>query len=108
MKMRAPFDHKLVTASAVLILCSVGAGILGAMNSPSAAAPIARAQITDVNRANKADQLATMSIQQAPQHVAPPADGLKTSLQRPPLGCDGAFSPVADPARAAVYKRCTV
>ena len=108
--MRASFDHKLITGSAFLILCSIGAGVLGATSSPSAAipvaAPVAQAKITDVNRANKGDELTP--VHQAQQRVSPASDGAKASLQRPPLGCDGAFSPVADPARAAVYKRCTV
>jgi len=119
--MRASFDQTLVAASAFLVFCSVGTGIFGAANAsrppvPSAAVAQITAQTADVNRINKGDQLAAMLHQlpvqqvrqQVEQRAAPPAEGAKASLQRPPLGCDGAFSPVADPARAAIYKRCTV
>ena len=86
--------------------------------SPSAAARAAPADITAVNRVNKGDQIATTAVRQmqqkqvqekqVQQQLSPSADNVKISLQRPPLGCDGAFSPVAEPARAGIYKRCTV
>jgi len=28
--------------------------------------------------------------------------------ERTPVGCDRAFSPIADPAQAKIYKRCMV
>jgi hypothetical protein len=107
------FDQKLLAASGFLVLCSVGACIAGAINLPSAAAHTAPADITAVNRVNKGDQIATTAVRQVQQkqvqqQLSPPSGGVKTSLQRPPLGCDGAFSPVAEPARAGIYKRCTV
>ncbi len=109
--MRASFDQKLVAASGFLILCSIGACIVGATNAPGASVRSASSEVTDVNRINKGDQLTTSSIRQVHQSQAQqrlsPAGGMKTSLQRPPLGCDPAFSPVADPTRAGVYKRCT-
>jgi hypothetical protein len=110
--MRASFDQKLTAASAFLIVCSTAACIVGATNAPSAAARSAPAQIADVNHANKGDQLtgipAAMPVLQTQQKPSPPADRMKTSLQHPPVGCDPAFSPVADPALASIYKRCTV
>lgn len=106
--MRASFGQKVVAASGFLIFCSIGAGILSATNAPKALARSAQTKITDVNRTNKADQLTVAPARQAQQRLSPAADGMKTSLQRPPLGCDPAFSPVADPARAGIYKRCTV
>jgi len=107
--MRASFEQKLVAASGFLVLCSVGACILGATNGASAAAArTVQTEFTAVNRINKGDQLTPALIHQVQQRLVPPAGAMKTSLQRPPLGCDGAFSPVADPARAGVYKRCTV
>jgi hypothetical protein len=116
--MRISIDQKLLAASGFLILCSVGACIIGATNPPSAAARTAPAEITAVNRVNKADQITTTMVRQVQanqvqanqvqQRLSPSSGGVKTSLQRPPLGCDGAFSPVAEPARAGIYKRCTV
>jgi hypothetical protein len=106
--MRASFDQKLVAASGFLIICSIGACIAGAMNAPGASAHNAQSEFTNVNRVNKGDQLTAAPIRQVQQGLSPLAESMKTSLQRPPLGCDPAFSPVADPARAAIYKRCTV
>jgi hypothetical protein len=105
--MRASFEQKLVAASGFLIFCSIGGCILGATNGADAATRTAQTEITAVNRTNKGDQLTPALIHQVQQRLAP-AGAVKTSLQRPPLGCDGAFSPVADPARAGIYKRCTV
>ncbi|MGA7431237.1 MAG: hypothetical protein WBW35_12470 [Xanthobacteraceae bacterium] len=106
--MRATFDQKLVTASGFLIFCSIAACIVGATNAPGASARGAQTEITTVNRVNKGDQLTASPIQQTQQILSPSAESIKTSLQRPPLGCDPAFSPVADPMRATIYKRCTV
>ena len=111
--MRISIDQKLLAASGFLVLCSLGACIIGATNPPSAAARTAPAEITAVNRVNKADQITTTMVRQVrekqvQQPLSPSSDNVKISLQRPPLGCDGAFSPVAEPARAGIYKRCTV
>ena len=106
--MPATFDQKLVAASGFLILCSIAACIVGATNAPGASGRGAPTEITNVNRVNKGDQLTASPAQQTQQILPPPAEGVKTSLQRPPLGCDPAFSPVAEPMRATIYKRCTV
>jgi len=106
--MRASFEQKLIAASGFLVLCSIGACILGATNGANAAARSAQTEFAAVNRVNKGDQLTPALIHQVQQRLTPPAGAMKTSLQRPPLGCDGAFSPVADPTRAGIYKRCTV
>jgi endonuclease YncB( thermonuclease family) len=105
--MPATLDQKLVAISGFLVLCSVGACIAGVASAP-AAARSTQTEITTVDRVNKGDQLTVSPVGQAQQKLAPPANSMKTSLQRPPLGCDPAFSPVADPTRAGVYKRCTV
>jgi hypothetical protein len=106
--MRASFGQKAVAASSFLIFCSLGAGILGAANAPRASARSTPTETTEVNRLNKADQLTASPDRQAQQKTSPRLGEMKTSLQRPPLGCDPAFSPVADPAHAGIYKRCTV
>ena len=105
--MRASFEQKLIAASGFLVLCSIGACVLGATNGANAAARTVQTEFTAVNRINKGDQLTPALIHQVQQRLTP-AGAVKTSLQRPPLGCDGAFSPVADPGRAGIYKRCTV
>ena len=105
--MRATFDQKLAAASGFLIFCSIAACIVGAASAPRAPAHGAPTEITNVNRVNKSDQLTASPVRQVQQRSLP-AESLKTSLQRPPLGCDPAFSPVADPTRATIYRRCTV
>jgi hypothetical protein len=107
--MRVSLDQKLMAAAGFLLFCSIGACVAGATNAPGApAARSAQSEIADINRVNKGDRLTISLIQQAQQKISPPAETAKVSLQRPPLGCDPAFSPVADPARAGIYKRCTV
>jgi hypothetical protein len=106
--MRASFEQKLIAASGFLVLCSIGACVLGATNGANATPRAVRTETAAVNRINKGDQLTAALIHQVQQRLVPPAVAMKTSLQRPPLGCDGAFSPVADPARAGIYKRCAV
>jgi hypothetical protein len=58
-----------------------------------------------VNRTLKGDRLIQATVGQEPR-INPAATEGAAPLKRPPLGCDGAFSPVADPARANVFKRC--
>ncbi|HUC52377.1 MAG TPA: hypothetical protein VMA30_23545 [Xanthobacteraceae bacterium] len=105
--MRATFDQKLAAISGFLVLCSIGACIAGAA-SPPAAARSRQPDSANINRVNKGDRLMVPLIPQAQRKLPSPADSMKTSLQRPPLGCDPAFSPVADPTRAGIYKRCAV
>jgi hypothetical protein len=107
--MRASLDQKFAAMSGFLLFCSIGACIAAVANAPAAAAHHStQTEITDINRINKADRLTAPPIRQAQQKSSPPAATMKTSLQRPPLGCEPAFSPVAEPTRAAIYKRCTV
>ena len=69
--------------------------------------PVTRAPEVLVNRAHKGDRLAHAPAGQKMQ--INPMSTVKTSMpERPPLGCDAAFSPVADPARGYVFGRCMV
>jgi hypothetical protein len=106
--MRVSFDRKLTIVAGFILSCSIGACVAGATNAPGTAARSTPTEIASINRINKGDRLTPSLIQQAQQRLSPSAEGAKASLQRPPLGCDPAFSPVADPARAFIYKRCTV
>jgi hypothetical protein len=58
-----------------------------------------------VNRTLKGDRLIQAPVGQEPR-INPAATEGAAPLKRPPLGCDRAFSPVADPARANIFKRC--
>jgi hypothetical protein len=106
--MRASFDRTLKVAAGFMLFCSFGACVAGTTNAPVTAARSTQTGIVSINRINKSDRLTPALIQQAQQRLSPLAERAKTSLQRPLLGCDPAFSPVADPARASIYKRCTV
>jgi hypothetical protein len=106
--MRASFEQKLLAASGFLVLCSIAACFLAMTNGADAAGRSVQSEATAVNRINKGDELTPALIHQVRQRLAPPAAAMTTSQHRPPLGCDGAFSPVADPTRAGIYKRCTV
>jgi hypothetical protein len=58
-----------------------------------------------VNRANKADRLPQAPVVQAPRRQSAPTPVLRME-GRVPVGCDRAFSPVADPANANVVRNC--
>lgn len=90
--MRAPFVYNLKgTIAAVILSCFIAGGV-SAMTSPAAT----KAQQTNsINRTNKGDRL-------------PSAVTSRTPVKLMPLGCDSVFSPIVDPTRAHVYKRCVV
>jgi hypothetical protein len=107
--MRASFNQKCMAAIGFLLFCSIGGCVASATSAPRPAVRATQTEIvTNINRINKGDRLTPSLIQQAQRRFAPLAEGTKAQLQRPPLGCDPAFSPVADPGRAGIYKRCTV
>ncbi len=54
-----------------------------------------------VNRINKGDRL-PLALKLTPDISLP----LVSTLPRPPVGCDPAFSRAADPARAHIFGRC--
>ncbi len=81
------------------------AGVVAAVTAPGSARG-EQAAFVSVDRANKGDRLPYASTSQThvnsslltPTPQAPP--------KRPPVGCDAAFSSVADPTQAHIYKRC--
>jgi hypothetical protein len=107
--MRASFHQKCMAAIGFLLFCSIGACVASATNAPGAAVRGTQTEIAiNINRINKGDRVTPSLIQHAQRQLSPLAEGAKAQLQRPPLGCDPAFSSVADPGRAGIYKRCTV
>jgi hypothetical protein len=60
-----------------------------------------------VDRALKGDRLPLTAPAGAPL-IGAPAPQRQQSREKVPIGCDGAFSPVASPLRANVFRRCTV
>jgi hypothetical protein len=57
------------------------------------------ADIVSVDRAHKSNRL-------SPRHTSTLLPAAVTTLSRPPIGCESAFSRVADPKRSHVFGRC--
>ena len=91
-------DGKLKGVMAVAITVGLIAGAFPAVVSTPGAAKTAQ-QTVSVNRTNKGDRLPLKRT----STVSLPAVAVKAP---PPVGCDPAFSRVADPARANIFGRC--
>jgi hypothetical protein len=93
---------RLRVAIAVLGCVVVGGcSVIGTPDDGSAE----RTAPVSVNRINKGDRLPSVATAKSFLKGAPST----AASSRPrllPLGCDPAFSPIADPARAGIYKRC--
>ena len=91
--------------AAVVAAAATDGSFAGGMSGATTAATSSESFVS-VNRVNKGDRLSPSSVDRSTHNststesVAPP--------KRVPLGCDPAFSPVADPALAHIYKRCMV
>jgi hypothetical protein len=99
--------HGLRETLAAAVLTLFIAGGVGAMTSPDIANN-APSTTNSVNRTNKGDQLPRVSTARQPPQDTISTEVTPRSSIRAPLCCDPAFSPVADPARAHIYKRCIV
>ena len=86
-----------------LASCFVVGGC-SAMSAPAVANADRTAPVS-VNRTNKGDRLPSVATANLFANGVSSTTALSTP-RRPPLGCDPAFSPIADPARAGIYKRC--
>jgi hypothetical protein len=95
--MNVPFKLSI----AIVVLGSFVAATLCSASAPRAAS--SGGFEISVNRTNKADRLesvvAKSSPTTAPQHSS-------MSVGRRPIGCDPAFSPLAEPARKQFFGRC--
>jgi hypothetical protein len=85
-----------------VVLSSFVAGGVSAMTGP-AIVKNDRIAVTSVDRTKKGDRLPQASVLQQRWNAT---SGFPASSTRIPLGCDAAFSPIADPARARIFKRC--
>ena len=77
----------------------------GGMRGPSISVTTVE-QSVSVNRINKGDRVSQTTANH-PSH-SPPSTEAVIPPKRVPLGCDPAFSPVADPVHGTIYKRCMV
>ena len=94
----ASIAAKIVAAS---LLSSFIAAAICALTEP-VVADNAAVIATSVDRSNKSDQL---RIVQRPEHNSGSANKAIFS-KHTPLGCERAFSPVADPARPNILNYC--
>jgi hypothetical protein len=79
-------------------------GVVGCLAAAGLAAAVSGAGAslgTSVERSHKGDRL-----QLAPKHTSTVPLPVVTTLSRPPIGCEPAFSRVADPKRSHVFGRC--
>jgi hypothetical protein len=86
---------------AVFLSCTV-ASVVCAATAPSAAKSL---PAIDVNRVDKGDRL-PVSLSRPVKPAITNSNETSPLPVSVPLGCDPAFSPVADPARARVIGRC--
>jgi len=74
---------------------------LAAAVSCAGAALSTKADILSVDRTNKGNRLPL-----APNHTSTVSSPVVTTLSRPPIGCEPAFSRAADPKRSHIFGRC--
>ena len=80
--------------------CLALTGLAAAVDGAGAAIS-AQPEVVLVDHTHKGDRLPLASKQTSP--VSSP---VVTTLPRPPIGCDPAFSRVADPKRSHIFGRC--
>ena len=98
-------DELRSAAAAVAACCLIAAGFASVPGT--GASGHAPAPGISVNRALKGDRLGAATAEQG-QKQSPTAGTFQVLPERTPVGCDRAFSPIADPAQAKIYKRCMV
>ncbi len=100
--MRCTFAYGLKeTVAAVVLSCCIAGGV-SAMTGPTVAESNETVTMS-VDRTNKGDRLPQAST---PQQHPNDSGMVPASPKRPPLGCDPAFSTVADPAQTYIFRRC--
>jgi hypothetical protein len=93
------------TLGAVVLSCFIAAGVGAATNAANTRReePV----MVSVNRTHKRDRLPeAAALPHRDPNNASSTQISSASPKRPPVGCDPAFSPVAEPARANIFKRC--
>jgi hypothetical protein len=77
--------------------------IVGFAAAVTGAGPALSTQINivSVDHTNKGDRLPLV-----PKHVAKASPPVVTTLSRPPIGCESAFSRAADPKCSQIFGRC--
>jgi hypothetical protein len=83
-----------------VVSCLAATGFAAAVTGAGAALN-GQPAIVSVDRSHKGDRLVL-----GPKHPSTASSRAVTTLSRPPMGCEAAFSRVADPQRAHIFGRC--
>lgn len=85
--------------AAVVLSCFVAGGVSAMIDFPVIKSD--KVAVFLVNRADKGDRLRQAFIPQQRQKIL-----LSMSPRSVPLGCEAAFSTIAEPTRSNIFKRC--
>jgi hypothetical protein len=83
-----------------VVSCLAVIGLAAAVHGAGAAIST-QSDIISVDHTHKGDRLPLAS-----KHTSTISSPVVTTLARPPIGCDPAFSRVADPKRSHIFGRC--
>lgn len=102
--MRVPFAHfkKLIVFAGLVFMTAGALATVTARNDRGGG----HAALVSVDRANKGDRLPDALSPKTHANRSLVTTTPQTPPQQSPLGCDAAFSSLADPTRAHIYKRC--
>ena len=83
-----------------VVSCLAVTGFAAAVHGAGAASRI-QSDIVSVDDTHKGDRLTV-----APKNISTVLSPVMTTLSRPPIGCESAFSRVADAKRSHIFRRC--
>ena len=83
-----------------VVSCLAVTGFAAAVHGAGAASRI-QSDIVSVDHTHKGDRLPLV-----PKNISTVSSPVVTALSRPPIGCEPAFSRVADPKRSHIFGRC--
>jgi hypothetical protein len=85
-----------------VVSCLAVTGFAAAAHRAGAASSIqSDSDIVSVDHSHKGDR-----IPLAPKNISTVSSPVVTTLSQPPIGCEPAFSRVADPKRSRIFGRC--
>jgi hypothetical protein len=83
-----------------VVSCLAVTGLAAAIHGAGAAIST-QSDVVSVDHTHKGDRLPLAS-----KHTSPVSSPVVTTFSRPPIGCEPAFSRVADPMRSHIFGRC--
>lgn len=99
----------LVLRSAAVAAALLTASLISFPSFPNPAAGwLTSNPAISVNRALKGDRLPLLPAAQPHGLGSPLSPAQSQPQEKPPVGCDGAFSPISSPRLANIFRRCLV